>query len=54
VAVDAVWHLECALGDAQALAGRRRFDRHQLGGGSAIAGNDDLALSPLLDRLDQT
>ena len=43
--VDAVRHLERAPGDAQALAGRRGFDRHQLGGGAAIAGNDDFALS---------
>ena len=42
--VDAVRHLELALGDADALAGRHGIDRHQLGGRTAVAGDDDLAL----------
>ncbi len=52
--IDAVGYLELSLSDTDAFADRHGIYRHQLGGWATIAGDHDLALPPLLDRLNQT
>lgn len=51
VGVDVVRNLEQALGNADATGWWRTRQRHQFGGRTAVAGNDDFAFAALLDGL---